>query len=66
MYDSLIISSSTRYTIGGWYHGGINMCVSRAKYPNNLINGLNGGPPRKSPLGEFPLSEFPSCPPSSG
>jgi len=42
------------------------MCGSSVGHPKDPTGGLKGGFPSESPMGELPLSEFPSCPPSSG
>jgi hypothetical protein len=42
------------------------MCRSGAGHPKDLIGGLKGGPPSKSPFGEFPLGESLGYPPFSG
>jgi hypothetical protein len=65
MYGSLVAGFGTGYTIGGWYHGGINIHGSCVAYPKDLIGGLKGGPPCRSPpcellFGEF-LGSLPSC-----
>jgi len=41
----------------------VQLGVGHPKYP---IGGLKGGFSGRSPLGEFLLSESPSCPPSNG
>jgi hypothetical protein len=62
----LAIRSKIRYTIGGWYHGGINMHESNVGHPKDPTSRLKGGFPGGSPPSEFPLGESPSCPPSGG
>jgi hypothetical protein len=56
----------TSYTIGGWYHGGINIHGLGVSHPKDPTGGLKGGSSDWSPLGELPPSESPSCPPSGG
>ncbi len=58
MYSSFVIGFDTSCTIGGWCHGGMNMCGSGVGHPKGPTSGLKGGFPRRSPLGEFP-----GCPP---
>jgi hypothetical protein len=62
----LVVISDTCCTIGGWYHGGINMCKSGASHPKDPIGGMKDGPPGRSPLSELPLGESPGCLPSNG
>ncbi len=55
----MVASSKTGCTIGGQYHGGINMCESGVNHPKNPTSGLKGGSlgrsfPNKLPLGESP------------
>ncbi len=66
MYGSLIVGSKTSCTIGGWYHGGINMCGSGFGHPKDLANGSKGDSLDGSPPDELPLDESPSCPPFNG
>jgi hypothetical protein len=56
MYGNFVGGFGTCCTISG-----INICGSSVGHSNILIGGLKGGPPS-----EFPLGEFPSCPPFSG
>ncbi len=66
MYGSLVATSGTNCTIGGWYHGGIHICGPSASHPKDLTSGLKGGFWSGFPLGELPLGESLGCPPSSG
>ncbi len=62
----MVIGYSIGCTIGGWYHGGINMCGLGVNHPNDPIGGLNGGSPNSYLSNELHLGEFPSCIPFSG
>jgi hypothetical protein len=42
------------------------MCESSANHPKGSTSGLKGGSLSRSPPSEFPLGEFPSCPPFDG
>jgi hypothetical protein len=62
----MVAGYGTFCTIGGWYHGGINMCGSNANHLYDPTCGLNGSPPSGSPPSELSLGEFSSCPPFGG
>ncbi len=62
----MVVSSSISYTIGGWYHGDINMHGLGVNRPNDPIGGLNGGYPSDYFLSELPPGESLGCLPSNG
>ncbi len=61
MYGGLVADSETCSTIGGWYHGGINIRESSVGHPKYVACRLKGGS-----LGGSPMGESPCCIPSSG
>ncbi len=51
MYDNLIVGFSTSYTIGCWYHGGMNILGSG---PLSGSWSNDSPPPNNPPLGKPP------------
>jgi hypothetical protein len=62
----LVVGYEIGYTIGGWYHCGINMRGSGVSHLKNPINGFKGGSLGEFPPGELLLDESPGYPPSNG
>lgn len=61
MYGSLVAGFEIGCTIGGWYHGGINIRGLGVGHPKDPISGLKGGFLDGSPPGELPLCESLGC-----
>ncbi len=66
MYGGSVVVSKTSCTTCGWYHGGINIHKSGVGHPKDATCGLKGDFHGRSPLGQLPLGESPSCPPFGG